>query len=259
MKKAFVVISVILMLVRSNHSIAQTDRIASANSTMAANGRVYLPPDSRTEQELRKITRELSRGDIKAFDKYMAEKYIFTGLNGEVLTKAEFRKDFRPPLESLHESFDHEDFKVVEYGNTAVMSVKVNYTSEIAGQKVTQSYRATDLFMKEAAQWKLLSRHLSVIPDVKVEVTVDPAIYDSYVGQYEFAPNIIYSGLREADKLIVQAPDGTKLELLAVNDTTFYIKGQLAQITFVKDDVGKVNYVNYRLPNGQVVKIKRVK
>lgn len=90
-------------------------------------------------------------------------------------------------------------------------------------------------------------------PRERVVVKVDPAIYDSYVGEYEIAPGFILFVTREGDKLFSRAipiptppsmTDQPKSEMFSESETTFFVKDADAQFTFVRNDKGQVVQVN---------------
>lgn len=78
------------------------------------------------------------------------------------------------------------------------------------------------------------------LPKEKVIVSVDPKIYDAYVGQYQLAANFIITITNEKGRLMAEATGQGKLELFAESETDFFIKMFDAQITFVKDAQGRV-------------------
>ncbi len=72
------------------------------------------------------------------------------------------------------------------------------------------------------------------------ETTVDPAIFDSYIGDYEIAPSFILTITKENDKLFGQATGQGKLGLETVSNTQFINSAVKATITFERDSAGKV-------------------
>lgn len=74
----------------------------------------------------------------------------------------------------------------------------------------------------------------------KGPVIVDAKVFDTYVGEYEIAPNFIMSVFREGDKFMTQATGQGKFEIVAESETTFYPTAFRAKITFIKDAEGKV-------------------
>jgi len=82
-----------------------------------------------------------------------------------------------------------------------------------------------------------------VIPGALAEVKVDPKIYDAYAGRYELAPNFILTISKEGDRLMAQATGQPQFELFPESETKFFLKVIDAQVTFVKDDTGKVTHL----------------
>ena len=71
--------------------------------------------------------------------------------------------------------------------------------------------------------------------------TLDPMIYDAYVGQYIVASlNLELTVTKENDRLFVQPGGDSKVELFPDSETRYYLLGFGAPITFVKDDKGEV-------------------
>jgi hypothetical protein len=77
------------------------------------------------------------------------------------------------------------------------------------------------------------------IPAEKKQVQVDPAIYDTYVGEYELAPNFSITVTREGDHLFGQATGQPKFELFPESPTRFFLKVVDAAIDFVPGPDGK--------------------
>ena len=71
-------------------------------------------------------------------------------------------------------------------------------------------------------------------------VSVDPKVLDSYAGVYELSADQAFTVSRDGAKLMMQAGDATKLELLATSPTTFLVKGQDFKVTFVPDSSGTI-------------------
>ena len=81
------------------------------------------------------------------------------------------------------------------------------------------------------------------VPVVRTVAKIDPKVYDAYVGQYQLAPTFILTVTREGDRLMTQATGQGKLEVFPESETKFFLKVVDAQITFVKDDSGKVTHL----------------
>src|SRR5262249_20100979 len=103
-----------------------------------------------------------------------------------------------------------------------------------------------------------------VIPPEPVSVKVDPTLYETYVGQYEWTTTLVSTITSNGDKLLEQFPGDEKSELLPENETTFFIKGEAAsgdsaRIVFVKDSSGRVTHYIYRAYGSTDRIIKKIK
>jgi CubicO group peptidase (beta-lactamase class C family) len=72
------------------------------------------------------------------------------------------------------------------------------------------------------------------------EVKVATAVYDAYVGEYELAPGFVLAITKEGEKLMAQATGQPKVEIFPESETKFVLRVVDAQITFVKDEGGRV-------------------
>ena len=70
--------------------------------------------------------------------------------------------------------------------------------------------------------------------------SVDPKVYDAYVGRYELEPKVIATVARERDRLMIRAHRPASVELFPETETAFFIKVVDATVIFVKDGGGKV-------------------
>lgn len=88
----------------------------------------------------------------------------------------------------------------------------------------------------------LLDSHVPLLPAPKEhkEITVDPKIFDRYVGRYQLAPNFILTVTREGDQLFTQATGQPKVEVFPESERDFFLKVVDAQITFEADANGRV-------------------
>jgi CubicO group peptidase (beta-lactamase class C family) len=81
------------------------------------------------------------------------------------------------------------------------------------------------------------------MPRSRKVAKVDPKVYDAYVGRYQIEPKLILTFTREGDRLMTQLTNQPKVEIFPESATVFFLKVIEAQITFVKDDKGKVTHI----------------
>jgi D-alanyl-D-alanine-carboxypeptidase/D-alanyl-D-alanine-endopeptidase len=61
-------------------------------------------------------------------------------------------------------------------------------------------------------------------PKIRKAIKLDSKILDTYVGEYQVAPNFVIKIIREGDKLFAQATGQERLDLLAETETDFFWK-----------------------------------
>jgi hypothetical protein len=77
---------------------------------------------------------------------------------------------------------------------------------------------------------------------------IDPAIYDSYVGEYMVGSRAC-SVVREGDKLLLDAPGWIKTEAIPESETKFFLRAIDAQMTFVRNEKGEVTGFVFEMGN----------
>ncbi|HYI10065.1 MAG TPA: serine hydrolase [Thermoanaerobaculia bacterium] len=89
------------------------------------------------------------------------------------------------------------------------------------------------------------------------EVTVDPKLFDGYLGRYQLAPAFVLTVTREGDQLFVQATGQPKFQVFPKGDREFFYKVVEAAITFVVDESGRATSLVLH-QNGMDMPAKRV-
>lgn len=77
-------------------------------------------------------------------------------------------------------------------------------------------------------------------PAERTAVKVDPAIFEDYVGRYLAEGLGIITISREGDRLMGQPAREPKAELIPQSETKFYVRANNSEITFERDEKGKV-------------------
>lgn len=78
------------------------------------------------------------------------------------------------------------------------------------------------------------------LPVERKIVAVDTKILDTYVGEYQLAPNVVLTVTREENSLMAQPTGQPKREIFAESETKFFLKVIDAQISFTKNEKGEV-------------------
>ena len=90
------------------------------------------------------------------------------------------------------------------------------------------------------------------------EVTIDQAILQKYIGNYELVPGFTIAITEENGKLMCQATGQEKLELYPENETKFFLKVVDAKINFFANEEGKFDKMTLYL-NGREITGTRIK
>jgi len=75
------------------------------------------------------------------------------------------------------------------------------------------------------------------------EVTVDPKLFDGYLGRYQLRPNFLMTVTREGDRLFAQATAQPKFEIFPEGEGKYFLKVVEAQVTFVTDGDGRATEI----------------
>ena len=91
----------------------------------------------------------------------------------------------------------------------------------------------------------------------RVAVKLDPAAYDRLAGRYELRPDVILTVRREGDRIMTQATGQDAIEIFPESDLEFFVKAFDAQISFRRDDSGKVTSLVLH-QNGRDVQARKI-
>jgi CubicO group peptidase (beta-lactamase class C family) len=79
-----------------------------------------------------------------------------------------------------------------------------------------------------------------VQPKPRTEISLSPAIFDRYVGRYQFSPTAPLIITRDGDRFMAQLGAQPAAQIYAESETAFFYKVVDAQLTFETDADGKV-------------------
>jgi len=118
----------------------------------------------RVEQELITLEQQwgdaLVKPDLAFLDRILAEDYLFTSPEGEVLTKAQMVAGLKSG-EDVVSSVVNLDMKVRVYEDAAVVTGHSIYRETIKGKDISGEYRWTDTWIKKGGRWQCVADHAS--------------------------------------------------------------------------------------------------
>jgi ketosteroid isomerase-like protein len=112
------------------------------------------------EQTIMKMEQEMMdgviKGDVSAYDKYVADSAVFTDPGGMLVNKAQSIAMFKAG-DLKFESSKIDGMKVQMFGNTAVVTFTTTDKGTYKGRDISGQYRWTDVFVKMGGKWKLVA------------------------------------------------------------------------------------------------------
>lgn len=113
-----------------------------------------------SEQELMRIERlmldALLKGDASANERYLADAYVFTGPDGEVMDKTRAVADVKSG-DLKFQSSKLDDMKVRMHGDTAVVTYGSTDKGTYKGKDISGRYRWTDVFVRHNGKWEIVA------------------------------------------------------------------------------------------------------
>ena len=204
---------------------------------------------AKVKEEIRKLWGELQEAGAKrdraTLERLVADEFIFIHSTGGRENKAErinsilsitsYRAVPLPPLDQFY-----------VYGDVAVLRAP------------GMGLLGTTIYAKKSGRWQVVQIQSTRLPPERKAIAVDPKLYDSYVGKYEYSPGVFTVVAKEGDTLTAQSPGRPKLILTPTSETQFFVKGNEGEWTFYKNEKGEVTGLVLRLGNCQESRGKKM-
>jgi hypothetical protein len=210
---------------------------------------------SQLKQATQELLDAVAPGETAVWQKYLAEGCIYTDEEGNVKMKEDLLKELKPLPKGYVGSIKMGEPKVFIQADIIVMSHRDREDLELYGQKLITWFHSTDTWARHKdGQWKLVAVQVMAIPNERKPIVISPKKLDEYVGQYQLAPDVIYTITREGDKLFGQRTGRAKEELLPLCADTLFRKGVWrGEKVFERDAKGKVVRILDRRENNDLV------
>ena len=209
--------------------------------------------------QLKRATQELldavAAGAVAVWQRHLAEGCIYTDEEGNVKTKEDLLKELKPLPKGYVGSIKMGEPKVLAQENVIVLSHRDREELELYGQKLITWFHSTDTWAKsQDGQWRLVAVQVMAIPNERKPISVSAKKLDEYIGQYQLAPEVIYTVTREGDKLFGQRTGRATEEWLPLYEDIFYRKGVWrGEKVFERDAKGRIVRMLDRRENNDLV------
>jgi ketosteroid isomerase-like protein len=221
------------------------------------------PPSKASEatkmEVIRIVTEQLAavgRGDMKAYGKDMAEELIYITSDGFAYSKdAILSRTLNAFTAGVGKRFeDLEKVQVIENGPSAILTSQVVEHVIHAESQFVERFQRSEHFVQRDGRWQaVLIQFTEIAENHLVPVNVESRKLDGFVGKYAWTKGIVNTITKDGGKLMSQwRANGSKVELLALNDTTFFTRDDTGETIFMKDGAGRVTHYIYRRPDGQL-------
>jgi ketosteroid isomerase-like protein len=109
------------------------------------------------QEQLKKLETDRAaaavKGDVATLEKQTADDYTFINLYGQMSDKSQMVNAFKTGQTKLT-SDEVSDMKVRVYGNTAVITGKVDVAGTMAGKDTKAQIMFTRVYVKKGGQWQ---------------------------------------------------------------------------------------------------------
>jgi ketosteroid isomerase-like protein len=121
----------------------------------------------KVEQELIKLengwAENILKNDIAFFDRILADNYVETDQEGNVLNKAQSLEEMKSGT-YVRTAEVQDNIKVHVYGDTAVVTGCSTIKAQYKGKDASGKFQWTDTWVKLAGRWQCVASHSSMIP-----------------------------------------------------------------------------------------------
>ena len=205
----------------------------------------YAGVTSTTAAELRRSTQSLldaiAIGDVVVWDRLLDERAIQVDENDVVRTKKDILTALKPLGPGLEGHLKIDDFRLIERGDTAVVTHEDDEFLDYHGQILRSRFRMTDTWVRSSAGWRqVASMVLAVLKDPPVR-ELDKKVMCSYEGRYELTVEIQGFVRCERDELLFERPGQPNHHFLPELLDVFFEPGKpRTRRVFERDAAGNI-------------------
>jgi hypothetical protein len=182
----------------------------------------------------------------------------FINEGGESATKKDIVGSAGPLPKGIENHLVQTDFHVQLYGTVAVTSFTDVQTELAHGQTFHAKYRSTEVWLKEGADWRMISSQTIALADDPPSVVLSDKELGDYVGTYSGGPDFMFKIARNGSGLTGTLGSNPTVAMKAEVRDVLFTPGQprLRRI-FQRDAQGKITgFVSRR--EGHDLVFKRV-
>ncbi len=217
-------------------------------------------PDAAVIATMRAIRAAAAAGDKSTWDRLVAANCAFVEPSGTISLRGAHEPHPNTGAAALDSKVELSELTVRTSGDTAVLTYREDQSVTIGGNTTRGATRYTETYKRQGNSWQLIFSAETPIP-LPALIQVDAKLYDDYVGEYQIAPQLVGTVYRQGEKLMLIGTGWKQpYELLPVAPDTFVVKGmEQNEISFVRDEGGKVTHQNSRYRGQQQALARKIK
>ena len=197
-----------------------------------------------TEQ---KLMDAIASGDKSAWDRVTDPTWVLTTEEGQLMGKKQFLEELRPLPPGLKGDISVQDLTVQHVQDVAIVRFLADEWETVFGQRVSTSYRVTDVFRRDREEWKMVASHVSVVTHDPPAQEVSKDQWPSFVGTYRLLPDGWTLTVELRDELLWGGRDPKKLrQFVPLAPNVFVLSGSLGEWIFVADKGAVTHVLNFR-------------
>jgi ketosteroid isomerase-like protein len=180
-------------------------------------------------------------GDAAALARLLDDHVTFINEGGEIATKKDIVGSAGPLPKGIENHLVQTDFHVQLYGTVAVTSFTDVQTELVHGQTFHAKYRSTEVWLKEGADWRMISSQTIALADDPQAAALSDKALDDYVGTYSGGPDFVFKIVRVGTTLTGTLGNNPPVAMKAEVRDVLFTPGQprLRRI-FQRDAQGKI-------------------
>lgn len=196
------------------------------------------------EYDMPEIVKEIKIDDPNLYNSYVGEYDLGSGVHITITKKGDHlyaQITGQTECEIFPQTQSKFFYKIVD--------ARIEFVSNEKGE-------VTELIFEQNGI-KMVAKNIKY-KEEKVVATVDPKIYDEYVGEYELIPGMSIIITKEDNRIYAQVTGQDKYEIFPMSEKDYFYKVVDAEISFVKDEKGQVTSLVLH-QNGQDMPARKIK
>ncbi len=177
-------------------------------------------------------------GNVAIFQRYLDDRVTFINEGGDFATKKDIVAGAAP--KTNHNTLTQTNFKVAVFGGTAVTSFDDVLNGQAYGMPLHAKFRSTEVWLKEGADWKMISSQTLALQDDPPAVTLPISVLDEYAGTYQ-GGQLTFKIARAGNALTASVAGGKPVVIKAeIKDVLFTPGAPRIRRLFQRDTAGNV-------------------